>query len=143
MHRARTDRVPLHVAGWLVVALTLAGLATGADWLNRSLPGFDLPLGTLATAASFVILPALAFDVLSPGMLRAVAGLLVLVNLCWLPVSALLAGNLRLNFSDAPEAWWPITLGLPLLSAMLWLAVGLLALLRRAGSSRGRDPDGG
>ncbi|MBY6204186.1 hypothetical protein [Halomonas denitrificans] len=143
MQRPRTHRVPLHAAGWLVVALTLAGLATGAGWLEWSLPGFDLPLGTLATAASFVILPALAFDVLAPGGLRVVAGLLVLVNLCWLPVSALLAGNLRLNFSDAPEAWWPVTLSLPLLSVMLWLAVALRAVLRRSGSSRGRDPGDG
>lgn len=49
---------------WALIAVTMAGLFTGAAWLNHDLWGMGLALGGLATAAMFTLLPALAFAAL-------------------------------------------------------------------------------
>lgn len=121
----------LIVLGWLVVAITLVGLVSGAAWLEHETLGTGLPLGTLAAAACLVLLPALAVPVLRPGPLRRFAILLAGCGALWLPVSAWLAGNLRLNFTAAPAWWWPVTLLLPGLAVLLWLFIGAFAAWRR------------
>ena len=130
------SRIVLWLGGWLIVLVGFAGLLSGAAWLDLDLFGSGLPLGTLAAALVFVLLPALALPVLAPGMLRRMAGLLVVLGGLWLPVSAWMAGNLRLSFDGAPDWWWPATIALPACSVLLWIFI-----FGRAGARRLRHGD--
>lgn len=122
--------------GLAIVIVTVAGLVTAADWLQIDLFGSGLPLGTLATAVSMVALPALALPWTRAPWSRAMAWLLIFAGALWLPVSAMLAGNLRLEFTDGPEAWWTVTQLQPALSLLFLIGVGAAAGWRHW---RGRD----
>lgn len=129
--KSRSFRLGVSIVGGGIVVLTLVGLVTGADWLTWNVAGSGLPLGNLALAVSFVVLPGLALPQVSDGMLRVAAVVLVLAGLLWFPVSAWLAGNLRLDFVDAPGWWWPTTLALPCSSVLLWFWIALRSVMRR------------
>ena len=125
-------RVRFAVAAALIIVFaTAAGLASGADWLMIDLFGTGLPLGTLATAVSMTLLPALALPWAVDGRIRGAAWVLIAAGALWWPVSALVAGNLRLAFTDGPEAWWTVTQALPLLSVLLLAVVAVQAARRR------------
>jgi hypothetical protein len=117
--------------GLAIVVVTTAGLVTGAEWLLIDLLGTGLPLGTLATAISMMVLPALALPWCRSGWTRIPAWLLVVAGAAWLPFSAILAGNLRLQFTDGPDAWWTVTQLQPTLALLLVLGVLVSAGLRR------------
>ena len=129
----------VQLVAWAIIAVTVAGLFTGAAWLDLDVGGMGLALGGLATAAVFVLLPTLAFAALKPGSLRAAAGALIVCGVLWLPVSAWLAGNYRLNFSAVPDWWWPVTLGLPCASLLLWLWIAVRAVVLRLRGADRRD----
>lgn len=119
---------------------TALGLATGAKWLGIDVLGTGLPLGTMATAVSMILLPALALSWAVDRWARTTAWLLVAAGALWLPVSAVLAGNLRLQFTNGPDSWWTVTRTLPLLAAALLLIVLAQAAWRRW---RSGDPGAG
>lgn len=118
------------LAGLLIVIVTAFGLLTSADWLLADVFGTGLPLGTLATAVSMIVLPALTLPMARSGWTRGLAWLLMIAGAAWLPVSAVLAGNLRLEFTNGPELWWAVTQGLPMLSFLLLLWVAASAAVR-------------
>jgi len=114
-----------------VIVVTALGLVTGASWLVADPLGTGLPLGTLATAASMVLLPALSLPWAVDRWTRGAAWTLAVAGALWLPVSAVMAGNLRLSFVAAPGWWWPVTVALPLLALSTLLIVVALAATRR------------
>lgn len=125
-----TPIVAVCLCGLAIVLVTAVGLVTSADWLVVDLLGSGLPLGTLATAVSMTILPALVLPLARSGWTRGAAWLLIMVSVAWLPVSAVIAGNLRLEFTDGPEHWWTVTQRLPMLSLLLLVGVSTTAIGR-------------
>ena len=55
------------LVGLTIVVVTVFGLATGTEWLLIDPFGTGLPLGTLATAVSMTVLPALGLPWACPG----------------------------------------------------------------------------
>ena len=100
---------------------SLIAMASGTGWPEWELPG-GLPLGNLLAAAMLASWPAAAVLLATPrSAARRIAALALLGSLAWLPVSALLAGNVALNFSGGRgTTWFALTLAL--------LAIGLLSL---------------
>ena len=132
MNRSRHRRIIFAraaAAAW--IGITALGLATGANWLMIDALGTRVPLGTMATALSMTLLPALALSWAFGRWTRTMAWLLIAAGALWFPVSAALAGNLRLQFTNGPEWWWSATRMLPLLGALLLLSVLGSAAIRR------------
>ncbi len=120
---------------WLLlipVLITIAGLATGANWLVQPTPGWPaLPLGNLATWAALVLLGLLmllqAVRRQRVGLARIAGGLLALAC-AWGPIGYLASGNWRFSFTNSDNAlgsWWLFT-GLLAGSLLLGLALSLL-----------------
>lgn len=106
----------LFVGGWGC----LAGLVTGADLVQQVLPG-GLPVGNAVAAAALLCFAGAAVQLsTAPGWVAWTARVSLGMAVAWLPLSALLAGNLQLNFhGDAGTLWaWltALTLGLALVS---------------------------
>ena len=119
------------LVGLTIVVVTVFGLATGTEWLLIDPFGTGLPLGTLATAVSMTVLPALGLPWARGRWTRGLAWALVIAGAAWLPIPAVLAGNLRLAFTDGPDAWWTVTQAIPLLSVLLLVTVAVQAARRR------------
>lgn len=76
-----------------------AFLVSGHPLLNW--PEIGLPLGTLTAGVLVASLGALPLAITQPGgWASRFAAAAFALALAWLPLSLLLAGNLRLNFSD-------------------------------------------
>jgi hypothetical protein len=126
---------------WLLlipVLVTIAGLATGANWLVQPTPGWPaLPLGNLATWTALVLLGVLLLlqaARLRRGVFkRAAAGLLAMAC-AWGPIGYFASGNWRFSFTNSDNAlgsWWLFT-GLLAGSLLLGLALSLLPAPRDA-----------
>ncbi len=116
---------------WLLLlplAITLHGLATGADWLTWTTPGWSaMPLGNLATWSTLVCLGAIAVLRSPPGRLRTVAITALSLALAWGPLGFLLSGNWSWSFqgSNLLHLW----MGLTGLLALVLLALVLFTTL--------------
>lgn len=123
------------VALLTIAAFAVVSLASGAGFLESSLPG-SLPLGNALAALGLCAAAGAAIGLGRAGTLRrAVAIVALLAAAAWLPVSVVLAGNLALNFSDGRgQAWMAISLATVLLVAisLAWAVVAaLLSMCRR------------
>lgn len=110
---------------------------SGAPALEFLLPG-GLPLGNLVAAVALACLGA-AVLVLAParGFFRHLARMTLVASASWLPVSILLAGNLRLNFANGRgDAWLTFTTAVLCASLLMLILAAVLRLL----SSRERNP---
>ena len=126
-HTEIMPRSLLSLALFAVVAVTLAGLVTGAQWLTRTTPGWPaLPLGNLASWSAMIAMAVLARLWALPGPWVLRANVLIALALAWLPLSRMLAGEWALNFEGGPRwaTWRAYTAGLGLA-----LVGGLLAIL--------------
>lgn len=118
-------------------ALVVLALVMGAPLLLWDLPG-GLPLGT-ALAALGLCAPAAAAVLLSPpgSMDRRLAQVALVAGIAWLPVSVLLAGNLRLNFTGDRGFTWLVLTGttaLLVILALAWVAMRLAWRRYRGGA---------
>lgn len=120
-------------------ALVVLALAQGWPLLLWDLPG-GLPLGT-ALAALGLCAPATAAILLSPPgtMDRRLAQVALVAGIAWLPVSVLLAGNMRLNFTGDRGFTWLVLTATTALLVMLVLgwAAARLAWQRYRGGAPG------
>ena len=109
----------------------VVALPSGAGWLEWPLPG-GLPLGNLFAAMTMASWPAASALLATPrSAARRFAGLALLSAFAWLPASALLAGNLALNFSgERGTAWFALTLAV-LAAGVISLAWSALHRLRQ------------
>lgn len=119
----------------LLAAGCVLSLLSGASWLLRPLPG-GLPLGNAVAALGLIALAALPWLASRAGTWRRRCATLTLIAaLAWLPLSALLAGNLQLNFNNGRgPAWLGLTATVLLLIMVMagWtLAAGLAGYGRR------------
>ena len=118
----------------LAVIGSAAFLVSGHPLLNW--PENGLPLGTLAAGVLVGGLGALPLAIApARGFVRrfclGVFGLAV----AWLPVSLLLAGNLRLNFVDGPRSEWANAVGILTVAGITLAAVA--SVLARLLTKRG------
>lgn len=107
--------------------LSIGALLTGSDLPERLLPG-NLPVGNALMAVALCGFSGAAF-LLSPAgaARRRLAAVALLASLLWLPASALLAGNLALNFSGARGTAWlvgSVAVMVATLVALVWAMVG-------------------
>lgn len=90
----------------VVAALSGGALLSGSGLAEYPLPG-GLPLGNLLMAVGLCGLSGTAWLLSAGGTARRrFAAMALLASLLWLPVSALLAGNLALNFSGTRGTAW-------------------------------------
>ncbi len=124
----RMNRAALAVVVAVLALAMLAPLLLGLAVVDHDLPG-GLPLGNLMAAGFLAAWPAIAVVISRPrSVARTIAVAALLLALAWLPVSILMAGNLRLSFADdTGERWGWLTLAT--------LAGGLLALLACAAAA--------
>ncbi len=127
---------------WLLlipVLVTIAGLATGADWLVQPTPGWPaLPLGNLATWTALVLLGVLmllqAVRRHRVGLTRIAGGLLALAC-AWGPIGYFASGNWRFSFTNTDNAlgsWWLFT---ALLALALMLGIVVSSLIAPRGET--------
>jgi hypothetical protein len=111
-------RRTLGIGAALAFLGSAALLVSGHPMLNW--PQAGLPLGTLAAGVLATSLGAMPLAVAPLGGLahRLCVGAFAL-SAAWLPMCLLLAGNLRLNFSDGPGSEWATILGVVTLGAIL------------------------
>jgi hypothetical protein len=109
-------------------------LISGHPWLNW--PSSGLPIGTVVAGVMVSALGAMPLAIApTRGIVRAIClGILGLAT-AWLPVSLLLAGNWRLNFTSGPRAEWATALGLVTLAAIV---AGVVLALGARGFERWR-----
>ncbi|MBW8311437.1 MAG: hypothetical protein K0M64_05320 [Rhizobium sp.] len=110
-----------------LAGLSIGTLASGSGLAEHLLPG-GLPLGNLLMATALSALSGAAWA-LSPcgSARRRFAGLSLAASLLWLPASALLAGNLALNFSGTRGAAWlagSVAVMVAVLIALAWAMAG-------------------
>lgn len=110
-----------------VAALSCGVLLSGPALAEYPLPG-GLPLGNLLMALCLCGLSGAAW-LLSAGSpaQRRFAAMALLASLLWLPGSALLAGNLALNFSGTRGTAWllgSVAVMAAALVAFAWAMVG-------------------
>lgn len=121
----------------LLAATALVALALMQGWpqLLWDLPG-GLPLGT-ALAALALCAPAVVALLLSPAATadRRLAQVALVAGMTWLPVSILMAGNPRLNFTGGNSTWLLFTAitALLVILALAW-AAARFAWRRRGGA---------
>lgn len=97
---------PLAFALFAVAMAAIAMLASGAGWVEASLPG-GLPVGNALAALGLVAMSAIAVVLAGRvGRLRRVALVVFGAAVAWLPVSIALAGNLALNFGGLRGTLW-------------------------------------
>ena len=112
----------------LLPAAAVLVFATGLPWLEGSAVG-TLPNGNLLAAIAMLAWPAAACLVAPAGSgARRFALAAFVLALAWLPLSAMLAGNLALNFGGQRGSLW---LGLTALVMILGLAALLASMARR------------
>jgi hypothetical protein len=121
-----------------IAALTVVALASGATYLEATLPG-GLPVGNALTALGLCAIGGAAVALSARGTaLRTMAVASLIAAAAWLPVSVVLAGNLALNFGNGRGlAWAILSLGIVvlLLISFIWtLGAALFGIYRRAPS---------
>lgn len=134
----RLMRTSLATSLLLTGSVVSVGLVmSGVPALEFLLPG-GLPLGNLVAAVALACLGAAAW-VLAParGLFRHLAKLTLVASASWLPVSILLAGNLRLNFANGRGDTWLTFTAAVLCASLLML---MLAAVLRLLSLRSRSP---
>jgi O-antigen/teichoic acid export membrane protein len=106
----------------LAIFGSAAFLVSGHPLLNW--PEAGLPLGTLAAGLMVGGLGALPLAIARPGgWASRIAKAAFALSVAWLPLSLLLAGNLRLNFEGGPRAEWATSLGMMTLAGITLAAV--------------------
>lgn len=91
---------------FLLAALAAGALLAGSRLAEQLLPG-GLPTGNALMAAALCGFSGGAFLVSPPGSARRrFSAVALAASVLWLPASALLAGNLALNFSGARGTAW-------------------------------------
>lgn len=117
------------------VVFVLGGLAAGAllavpELAERLLPG-GLPLGNALMAVALCGFSGGALLVSARGSARwRFSAVALVASLLWLPASALLAGNLALNFSGARGTVWlagSVVVIVAALAALGWALAGCAA----------------
>lgn len=120
----------------LVFAACSVAVAAGLDVLTLEVAQ-DLALGTLVASEGLFALGWVPLLLSQPGTLLRVLAILGLCGaLAWLPLSILLAGNLRLEFQGTSgQTWMALTFGLLawLILTSLW---GAIAAMRSRGNDR-------
>lgn len=116
----------------LLAGLSAGALVAGPDLAEQRLPG-GLPLGNVLMALALCGFSGGAFLLSPTGSARhRFAAVALAASALWLPASALLAGNLALNFSGARGTAW-------LAGSVAVIAAALFALVwAMAGSALGR-----
>lgn len=119
----------------LLAGLSAGALVAGPDLAEQRLPG-GLPLGNVLMAIALCGFSGGAL-LLSPSgsARRRFAAVALAASALWLPASALLAGNLALNFSGARGTAWlagSVAVIAAAFFALVWAVVGsALGRLRR------------
>ena len=118
-----------------------AALLAGAAFLTIDLPG-GLPVGNAVAALALASASAVAVLVGRPGSGLRRYGLLALAAaVLWLPASAALLGNWRLNGAPGRSSMpWFVLTGATAALATSALGWGLAAAARRAWRERGATP---
>jgi len=110
-----------------VAALSCGVLLSGSALAEYPLPG-GLPLGNLLMVLGLCGLSGAAWLLSDGGTARRrFAAMALLASLLWLPVSALLAGNLALNFSGTRGTAWQVgsvAVMVAVLMALAWAMAG-------------------
>lgn len=124
MIRRRT----LGIGAALAFIGSAALLVSGHPLLNW--PDNGLPLGTLLAGVMVASLGALPLALARPGgWASRIARAGFALSVAWLPISLMLAGNLRLNFSGGWRSDAATWLGMALLLALAVAGIAALASL--------------
>lgn len=112
----------------LLPAAAVVVFGAGLPWVEGSAVG-TLPNGNLLAAIALLAWPAAACLIApADSGARRFALVALALALAWLPVSAMLAGNLALNFSGQRGSLW---LGFTAFVMLLGLAALLASMLQR------------
>lgn len=122
----------------MITAACCAALLSGAPFLEVSVLG-AVPLGNIIAATFFLALGAAAFPLtMRSGAARRLAQFSLLLSASWLPVSAMLAGNLALNFAHGKGEVWLVYTGCVLVVALgailVSVALRVVSARRQGGS---------
>ena len=127
------------LACFLAASAAIGSLLSGVRWLEFLLPG-GLPLGNLLAVVALVA-PAGAAVVLSAPAsgARTFAWVAAGLAAAWLPASAILAGNLALNFrGEGWDAWLAMSAAIALATLVALASAAAQHVLPRL---RGRGGD--
>jgi hypothetical protein len=116
----------------LISGFAAASVAMGAPYLEFVLPG-GLPAGNALVAVGLCAAASAAIGLSSRGTwLRTMSMAALMGAVSWLPVSALMAGNLALNFHGKwGDVWMVFSL-----AVLVHVAIALSASLLAAGLNR-------